>query len=145
MYGSIITGLGALAVSVALATPAAAADAMRCNVQVSPGLYSPVLRVVTADGTRDIRMGAEGLTRQVFYRDSRVRAYLGAAMNIPASELPSSISRTCGAVEEASRASTRVTVARPAPTVAREPSYEEPRSEPPVIDSIETIESIPVE
>ncbi|RLJ41852.1 hypothetical protein BCF46_2822 [Litoreibacter meonggei] len=102
-----ILAIFAAAVSTA---PAFAVEAMRCNVQTSPGVYQPVLRIVTQGDSRDIRMGSEGLTRKIFYRDRRVVAYLANAVGVAPHDLPRHVSRVCGAVEEAT--------ARAAPTAA---------------------------
>ncbi|SFR49777.1 hypothetical protein [Litoreibacter janthinus] len=109
-----IFALFAAAVSTA---PAIAVEAMRCNVQTSPGVYQPVLRIVTQGSSRDIRLGAEGLTRKIFYRDRRVVAYLAQAMGVAPRDLPTQISSVCGAVDEvAARAAPAVAaVAVPAP------------------------------
>ena len=116
---TVILAIFAAAVSTA---PTFAVDAMRCNVQTSPGVYEPVLRIVTQGSSRDIRLGSEGLTRKIFYRDRRVVAYLTSTVGVAPHDLPSHVSRVCGAVEEAaSRAApTAAAIAAPPPPAASE-------------------------
>ncbi|WP_281856524.1 hypothetical protein [Litoreibacter halocynthiae] len=98
------TAILAIFVAAVSTAPALAVEAMRCNVQTSPGVYEPVLRIVTQGSSRDFRLGSEGLTRKIFYRDRRVVAYLANAVGVAPQDLPRHVSRVCGAVEEAARA-----------------------------------------
>lgn len=82
-----------------LAAPSFALEAMRCNVQTKPGLYQPVLRIVSQGSTEDIRMGRDGLSRTIFYRDKEVLDYVAAKMDLPKALMPKSVSGQCGAAK----------------------------------------------
>lgn len=103
-----------------LTTPAFSAEAMRCNAQTKPGVYQPVLRIQSQGARRDIIMGEDGLTRKIFYRDRAVIAYISQEMNIPITQLPSSVSSVCGSVEEVAGSSIATAVAATAPTTTPE-------------------------
>ncbi|WP_146174149.1 hypothetical protein [Litoreibacter ponti] len=80
----------------ASAPQASAMEAMRCNVQTAPGLFQPVLRLVEPGKIEDIRMGEQGLTRTMFFRDREIMAYLNAKLDLPPMQMPKSISKGCG-------------------------------------------------
>jgi hypothetical protein len=126
MKTSVFATLGFTIVT--LAAPAFSMEAMRCNVQTSPGVFEPVLRIVTQGKSRDIRLGSEGLSRKIFFRDRRVVAYLASSMAVPRMELPKRISRVCGAVEEENTQAPTRTAAPVAPDPV-ETTIEEPREE----------------
>lgn len=104
--------------ALSLSTPVIAAEAMRCNAQTKPGLFQPVLRVVSQGAQRDIALGQDGMTRKIFYRDRAVIAYMAQKMGIPATQLPSSVSSVCGAAEEFAAAP----AAAPAPAAVTAPT-----------------------
>ena len=90
----------ALIAATAFSAPSFALEAMRCNVQTEPGLFQPVLRIVTQGKMEDIRMGEQGLTRTMFYRDAEVLSFVAAKMDMPQHLMPGSVSGICGAVDD---------------------------------------------
>lgn len=90
----------AITLATAFASPSVALEAMRCNVQTKPGLFQPVLRIKSQDKIQDIRMGTEGLSRRIFYRDRDVLSFIAAKFDLPPSQMPHSVSSMCGSVDD---------------------------------------------
>ncbi len=56
----------------------------RVNIQDQTGLFVPALEIVQPDGTiRYVPIGTEGLTRDIFYNDARLKSYVRGLEGFP--------------------------------------------------------------
>lgn len=101
------------------ATAAQAADVIRCNAQVSPGVFKPVLRVSAAGSTTEIHIGERGLNRRTYFKDDALLAYVSNVLGV----------RTDGARQTVLSCGTGPGEGSTLPVVAPEP--EPPEPEPP--------------
>lgn len=107
------------AVPFSVPTQASALDVMRCNTKTPSGVYLPILRVVTQNNMLDIKIGEHGLSRETYYDDRAVKAFLVQKTNLKKRQLTAKVSSTCGAAQDIQE------IAAVQTTIAQEPPEEE--------------------
>lgn len=81
------------------ANPAIGADIVRCNFQVSSGLFLPGIAVTSKSKSQRIRLGERGLTRSIFYRDQRLKDYVARELGVRLPRTYGKINR-CGVMDD---------------------------------------------
>lgn len=107
-YRNLLLSAAALCI---VAVPAAFAGTTvsRCEFKAQGNLYVPGVRICSPTKITDIKIGEDGLTREIFYDDAALMTFAKARVPMSALDVSAGVCNRCDAGEDGEDQQTEVT------------------------------------